>query len=67
MSEQRKRRPAFGLAVKMELLLRGMTSRELARSIGIAESTLCDVINGRNNSVQTKKKISDALHLSEDR
>ncbi len=66
MSGQRKQRPAFGLAVKMELLRKGMTSRELAGMIGIAESTLCDVISGRNTSERTRKKILEALDLPAD-
>ena len=59
------RRTAFGTEVKLELVRRGMTSRDLARSIGIAETTLCDVIAGRNNSRVTKQKIVNGLALKE--
>lgn len=59
-----RQRPFFGIAVKMELIKRGMTSRELAGRIGIADSTLCDVLAGRNTSNKTKEKIAKALNLS---
>lgn len=60
---KKKKRPLFGTIVKMELLKQNMTNRELARSIGIRDSTLSDVIMGRNLSITTKTKIVEALHL----
>lgn len=63
MPRKKGRRPVFGTIVKMELLKRDMTSRDLARAIGIADSTLCDVIMGRNLSIGTRTKIVEALHL----
>ncbi len=56
-----RRRSEFGVQVKIELVKLGMTSRELARAIGIADSTVCDVLAGRNTSEKTKKKICDVL------
>jgi len=53
----------FGTIVKIEMLKRNLTSRELARTIGIAESTLCDILMGRNYSVETRRKIVEALGL----
>lgn len=63
MPRKKTRRPAFGTVVKLELIKRDMTSRDLAREIGIADSTLCDVIMGRNRSEATRTKIIEALHL----
>jgi len=65
MPRKKSRRPVFGTIIKMELLKRDMTSRELARTIGIADSTLCDVIMGRNLSQDTRSKIVEALQLPE--
>jgi len=65
MPRKKSRRPAFGTIIKMELVRRDMTSRELARTIGIADSTLCDVIMGRNLSRDTRSKIVEALQLPE--
>lgn len=62
----KKRKSEFGVFVKVELVQRGMTSRELARSIGLADSTVCDVLAGRNISVHTKRKIVDALNLPQE-
>lgn len=59
------KRTPFGMEIKVELIRRGMTSRDFAKSIGIAETTLCDVIAGRNNSQATKKKIIEGLALQE--
>lgn len=53
----------FGTIVKIEMIKRNLTSRELARSIGIAESTLCDVLMGRNYSEESRRKIVEALNL----
>ena len=61
MDRKVNKRSQFGIEVKTELLRQGMTSRQLARAIGVADSTLCDVIAGRNNSEVTKKKILDVL------
>ena len=49
------------MEVKMELVRQGMTSRQLARAVGVADSTLCDVIAGRNRSEITKQRILEVL------
>jgi len=43
-----------------------MTSKELAQQIGMADSTICDVIFGRNNRVQTQKTIAQTLGIKEE-
>lgn len=54
-------RSQFGIEVKIELIKQGMTSRQLARKLGMADSTICDVLYGRNTCQQTKQKILDVL------
>ena len=61
MDRRSNRRSEFGILVKTELIRQGMTSRQLARAIGVADSTLCDVIAGRNKSEATKQRILDVL------
>lgn len=53
----------FGAIVKIELIKQNLTSRELARNVGIAESTLCDILMGRNCSEESRRKIVKALNL----
>ena len=55
----------FGKKVKIRLLEENMTSKELARMIGMADSTICDVIFGRNNREQTQRTIAEALGINE--
>ncbi|MCB7317322.1 helix-turn-helix domain-containing protein [Lacrimispora sp. 210928-DFI.3.58] len=64
MSGQIIKRTPFGTEVKLELVRRGMTGRDFAKSIGIKESTLCDVMAGRNKSEATMRKIIEGLGLS---
>lgn len=66
MNRKSNRRSEFGIAVKTELIQQGMTSRQLARSIGVSDSTLCDVLAGRNRCEATKKKILDVLEQWKD-
>lgn len=61
MDRRSNRRSEFGMEVKMELIRQGMTSRQLARAVGVADSTICDVIAGRNRSELTKKRIQEVL------
>lgn len=53
----------FGLLVKTELYRKGMTNRDLAREVGMKESTLCDVLSGKNKNPIHEKNISKALEL----
>lgn len=61
MDRKSRRRSEFGMEVKMELIRQGMTSRQLARALGMADSTICDVIAGRNRSEVTKQRITEVL------
>jgi len=54
----------FGMKVKIRLLEQNMTNRDLARKIGMADSTVCDVIFGRNKRLETQRIIADALDMS---
>lgn len=53
----------FGKQVKIALIDRGMTSKELAKELGFAPSTICDVIFGRNSYIETKEKIAAYLDI----
>ena len=61
MDRKNNRRSEFGVEVKTELIRQGMTSRQLARAVGLADSTICDVIAGRNRSEATKQRIVEVL------
>ena len=65
MSEESKKRPAFGMKVKMELIRLGKTSRQLAKEVGLTDSTICDVLAGRNTCERTKNEIERVLHMWE--
>lgn len=56
----------FGKKVKHLLIEKNMTNKELAKRIGMAESTVCDVISGRNNREKTKQLIINALEMNGD-
>lgn len=56
----------FGMRVKIKLLEQNMTNRDLARKIGMADSTVCDVIFGRNKRMETQAIIAAALGLNAD-
>ncbi len=62
MDRKSVKRSEFGMNVKVELIRLGMTSRQLARAIGVADSTMCDVLAGRNNCEATKQRIVDMLN-----
>lgn len=61
---------SIGLAVKLRILelcnVRGITINKLATICGITQSTLNNIISGRNNSttISTIKKICDGLEIS---
>ena len=57
---------SFGKRVKLRLLEENMTSKELARAVGVADSTICDVIFGRNNRRQTQMAIAKILGIDEE-
>ena len=43
-----------------------MTSKELAQKVGMADSTICDVIFGRNRREKTQKTIAEVLGIAEE-
>ena len=53
----------FGMQVKIRLLEQNMTNRDLAKKIGMADSTVCDVIFGRNRRAETRRIIAEVLDL----
>ncbi|GEM_PF-3556738 len=55
----------FGLQAKLAMVKLGISNRELARQLGYTESTLCDVLKGRNGSERRKQEINDALKSAE--
>ena len=56
----------FGKQVKIRLLEVNMTSKELAREVGVADSTICDVIFGRNNRKKTQVAIARVLGIDDE-
>ena len=60
-----KRCTPFGMKVKIRLLEQNMTNRDLARKIGMADSTVCDVIFGRNKRQETQAIIAEVLGIME--
>lgn len=53
----------FGREVKMKLIEKNMTNKELAQKIAMADSTICDVIFGRNCNERTKRIIAENLDM----
>lgn len=56
---------AFGKKVKIEMVKRGLTSKELAKTMGYTESTLCDVLKGRNRCERRMRELAEALGLDD--
>lgn len=65
MSNLKKCTP-FGMKVKIALLQKNMTNQELAQKLGYANSTISDVIFGRNSSKKTKALIAKALGIEDE-
>lgn len=53
----------FGAKVKIALIKRNMTSQELAQKLGYTNSTISDVIFGRNLSKKTRALIAKELGI----
>ena len=51
----------FGMQVKIALIKNNMTNQELAQKLGYTNSTISDVIFGRNLSQRTKERIAKEL------
>lgn len=60
MSDRKDLTP-FGKAIKIELIQQGITGKALAKRMGVAESTVCDVIAGRNKCERTRRQVMDIL------
>lgn len=54
----------FGKKVKIALIQNDMSNRDLARKLGCAESTVCDVLKGRNQCERRKDEIAQMLNIS---
>lgn len=58
----RKEKPSeIGIKIKILMLQKGLTGRELATRIHKAPSTVSDVISGKNRSAETIEKIMAEL------
>lgn len=60
---ERKKHPCngYGLNLKMELLRRGITQRELAERTGIHYKVISDMLHGKNGKLEHKKTIRQCL------
>lgn len=55
--------PSVGKRIKIAMVEQNLSQKELAETIGIAASTLNDVIFGRNSSVKTMERVVKELNL----
>lgn len=55
--------PFFGIIVKKRLIELDMTQRELARSIGVNENYLTDILKGRRSGKKYKEAILKTLEI----
>ena len=53
----------FGKKMKIALVEQDLPQQELARRLGLANSTVSDIIYGRNQCERTKKRIADTLGI----
>lgn len=53
----------FGKKMKIAMVEQGIPQQELAKRLGIANSTVSDIIYGRNQCEQTKSRIAESLGL----
>ncbi|MBU7218727.1 helix-turn-helix domain-containing protein [Staphylococcus gallinarum] len=56
----------FGLKVRTELLKRNMTNKQLAEMLEISSAYLSDILRGRRDAEQQKKRISQILEIKEE-
>ncbi len=54
-----------GKRIKIAMIALGITNKELARQLNYKESTLCDVLKGRNRSERRISEIWAALTVAE--
>ena len=58
-----KKCTSFGVRVKIALIERNMSNKELAKKLGYSNSTINDVIFGRNCSSRTMELIAKELGI----
>lgn len=56
----------FGLKVRTELLKRNMTSKQLADMLEISNAYLSDILRGRRDAFEQKKRIAKILGIKEE-
>jgi transcriptional regulator with XRE-family HTH domain len=56
----------FGLKVRSELLRRNMTIKQLAEMLGISSPYMSDILRGRRDAVEQKKRIAKILDIKEE-
>ncbi|WP_419791624.1 helix-turn-helix domain-containing protein [Staphylococcus chromogenes] len=55
----------FGIKVRSELLKRNMTNKELAEMLGISAAYVSDILRGRRDAHEQKKRIAKILEIKE--
>lgn len=55
----------LGMKIKMALVQKNMTSKELAQRIGRSEATISEVLCGKNKKKETQKLIMKELGLED--
>ena len=53
----------FGKKVKIEMVNQGMAQCELAKRLNLANSTISDILYGRNQCERTKERIAETLGI----
>ena len=56
----------FGMKVRMELLKRNITNKQLADMLGISNAYLSDILRGRRDAFAQKKKKKKILEIKEE-
>lgn len=56
----------FGLKVRTELLKRNVTNKQLATMLGISNAYLSDILRGRRDACEQKKRIAKILDIKEE-
>ena len=57
----------FGKQMKIAMVEQGIPQQELARQLGLANSTVSDIIYGRNQCKKTKERIAETLGIEWER
>lgn len=51
----------FGKQVKMKMIMLNLNNRQMAKMLGYTESTLCDILKGRNQNSRRMTEIEEFL------